>query len=244
MTKEEAIQLLLRHDNLSEDALTQIAQAFGYKDLDRNKFHDLGAKSGQMALSGRIQRDFGSLDQALNTARSQDAAAKQPAPPTMPDLGVTPQDRALVEQSIGAAGDIARRELERQMPQLLDQASASAGARGISGGSGEVASRAIVGAEAQRSLADMLSRESIAGGQALLQLPFQRAGVELGFNEQLFNQFIQSSTLDFQRQAFGDTMALEREKQRYQRQQAKWNVLGNIIKAGVSFIPNPNAKKG
>ena len=107
------------------------------------------------------------------------------------ELGApTEQQQQLVQQSIGAAGDIARRELEASLPGLFAQASGGAAARGISGSSQEAFSRAHIGGQAVRSLENLFSREQAAGGQALLQLPFQQAQTQLNAQQLLFNQLV------------------------------------------------------
>lgn len=156
-------------------------------------------------------------------------AGNRPADPTMPDLSPTESDRRLVEQTIGASGDIARRQLEATLPTIMDRVTARAGAQGIVGGSGEVASRALAGAEATRSFADMLSGQQAQGAQALMQLPFQRAGMNMDFNNSLWNRYIQSATLDFQKQSHVDDMALQREQMRYQQQQQRNSALGGLL---------------
>lgn len=100
----------------------------------------------------------------------------------------TAADQSLVEQSIGASSDIARRQLEDFVSQQqlgLDEAMS---ARGIGGSSIESMNRAIIGRDAQRQMANMLSQQQQQGAQALMQLPFQRAGVQLNANQALFQR--------------------------------------------------------
>ena len=62
-----------------------------------------------------------------------------------------------------------------------------------------------------------------------MQLPFQRADREMNFNNSLWDRYISSATLDFNKQTHADDMALNREQMRYQRQQNKRGVLGGIL---------------
>lgn len=106
-------------------------------------------------------------------------------------LEITPQDRELIEQSIGASADIARRELDATLPQILARINANVGARGFAPGSSiEAANRSIAGGEAIRSIADLLSREQQQGAQALLQMPFLRHEAQMSQNRQLFDQIL------------------------------------------------------
>ena len=85
-------------------------------------------------LRQQFAQALGSPQAAQNIAQAtpqqvQPTAGARPADPTMPDLNPTDQDRKLVEQSIGAAGDIARRQLEATLPQIMDRTTARAGAQ-------------------------------------------------------------------------------------------------------------------
>lgn len=105
-------------------------------------------------------------------------------------LGPSPADKALVEQSIGASSDIARRQLEQFLSELMPQISQGMASRGIGGSSMEMAQRAIGGREATRQFGDILSRAQGQGAEALMQLPFQRAQTQLGANQLLFQQLM------------------------------------------------------
>ena len=102
--------------------------------------------------------------------------------------GPTAADRDLVEQSIGASGDIARRELERSMEQIMSQVSEQLAARGIAGSSIESMMAGQVGSQGLQSIENLMSREQAQGGQALLNLPFQRAQTEIGRNQALLQR--------------------------------------------------------
>ena len=102
--------------------------------------------------------------------------------------GPTGADQALVEQSIGASADIARRELERTLEQLQSQLGEQLASRGIQGSSIEAVQRGQLGSRGLDQIANLLSQESAQGGQALLNLPFQRAQTQLGANQTLLQR--------------------------------------------------------
>jgi hypothetical protein len=104
----------------------------------------------------------------------------------MPTAG----DKALVEESFGATRDMATRALEdfiRQGNLGLDE---SLSARGIQGSSIEAVQRATVNRDANRQMANILDQSRGQGAQALMGLPFQRAGMQLNANQQLFQQLL------------------------------------------------------
>jgi len=106
------------------------------------------------------------------------------------DLGGTPTgaDQALIDQSIGASSDIARRELEKTLQQIMAQQSEALAARGIQGSSIESMMAGQVGSEGLRQFANQLSGEQQQGAQALMNLPFQRGQLELGRNQALMQR--------------------------------------------------------
>lgn len=106
----------------------------------------------------------------------------------------TESDRALVEESFGATEDLATRALEsfvRQGNLGLDETLSS---RGIQGSSIEAVQRAVVNRDAQQQLANILDKTRGESAQALMGLPFQRAGVQLNANQALFNQLLGGAT--------------------------------------------------
>jgi hypothetical protein len=113
-----------------------------------------------------------------------------------PDLaaGPTAQDRELVEQSIGASSDIAQRELERSIEQIMAQLSEQLAGRGIQGSSIESMLAGQAGSQGIQSMENLLSREQAQGGQALLNLPFQRAQTEIGRNQALLQRLTSLGT--------------------------------------------------
>jgi hypothetical protein len=102
--------------------------------------------------------------------------------------GPTAADRDLVAGSIGASTDIAKRELEVAMQQIMAQLSEQLASRGIQGSSIESMMAGQVGSQGLRSIADLVSQQQAQGGQALLNLPFQRAQTEIGRNQALLQR--------------------------------------------------------
>lgn len=103
-------------------------------------------------------------------------------------LGPTGQDQELIAESLGFTGDIARRELEKLSTQSQAQLTEALTAGGQSGSSIESVKRAMLEADLNRQLAGLIDQQRIAGNQALINLPFQRANVALGANQALFQQ--------------------------------------------------------
>lgn len=105
----------------------------------------------------------------------------------------TAADQSLVEQSIGASSDIARRQLEDFVSQQQLGLDESLSARGVQGSSIESVNRAVIGRDANRQFANLASAEAGRGADALMQLPFQRANVQLNANQALFQRLAGAS---------------------------------------------------
>lgn len=148
----------------------------------------MGQKSTQ--TTERTIRGAGGNEAAMNALFTQIA---QQAGGNLGDLqnllgGPNAQDQALVDQSIGASSDMARRQLEKTLTQIMAQQSDALAARGIQGSSIEAMMAGQVGSEGLRQFADQLSQQQQQGAQALMNLPFQRAQVELGRNQALLQR--------------------------------------------------------
>jgi hypothetical protein len=105
-------------------------------------------------------------------------------------LQPTAEDRRLTEESFGLTNQMAERALEdfvREQNLGLDE---QLSARGMQGSSIEAVNRGLVRRDAGRQLADILDQSRREQAQSLMQLPFQRAGMQLNANQQLFNQII------------------------------------------------------
>jgi len=102
--------------------------------------------------------------------------------------GPTGADRALVGETIGAARDMAQRELRTsgalQRAQLGEQLTA----RGMGGASSESVQRMLQSLGESNQIAQAISQAQSQGAQALMNLPFQRAQTQLSANQALFNR--------------------------------------------------------
>lgn len=107
--------------------------------------------------------------------------------------GATDADRALVEQAIQASQEIAERAARSQYQEISQQVESGLLERGMEGSSIEAVNQAILGRQLQQQLADVSSRGQQFGSEALLNLPFQRAGVQLNANQQLLQQLLGTS---------------------------------------------------
>lgn len=105
-------------------------------------------------------------------------------------LGPTEGDRELVRKSIGATRDIAQREIESLLAELKGQLGEQLGARGVQGSSIEAVQSGILSRDAGRQVADLLSQAQGQSAQALMNLPGQRAGIQIGANQALFQRLI------------------------------------------------------
>jgi hypothetical protein len=102
--------------------------------------------------------------------------------------GPTAADQQLVEQSIGASTDIALRELERTIQQIMAQQSGQLAARGLQGSSIEAVGAGQIGSRGVDQIANLLSQQQQQGAQALMNLPFQRAQTQIGANQALLQR--------------------------------------------------------
>ena len=107
-------------------------------------------------------------------------------------LSPTGADRALVAENMGFTGDIARRQMEETLSQLSGGLDENLAERGVSGASFEAVDKALLRRGVGNDIASMMDRSRIEGNTALMQLPGQRAGIQLGANQELFNRIIGS----------------------------------------------------
>lgn len=105
-------------------------------------------------------------------------------------LGPSGQDQALIAQSIQRAADMARRTLQGQLQLGGANLDEELAARGIQGSSIEGFRRAGLEANAFGQIANVTDQARQEGGRALMQLPFQRAAVQLNANQTLFNRIL------------------------------------------------------
>ena len=99
--------------------------------------------------------------------------------------GPSEADIRLISETLGRTRDITSRNLEDLSAEGQARLSEQLASRGIQGASIESVDRAILERDLQRRGADVLDRSRIEANQALLQLPFQRAQVQLGANQTL-----------------------------------------------------------
>ncbi|KPJ97105.1 MAG: hypothetical protein AMJ55_00370 [Gammaproteobacteria bacterium SG8_15] len=109
-------------------------------------------------------------------------------------LAPTGQDISLLEQATGASREIAERAAREQLEDIMRQVEAGALERGIEGSSIEAVTRAIGGREMARQLADINAQQQQQMAEGMLNLPFQRANVQLGANQALLQQLVGTTT--------------------------------------------------
>ena len=107
--------------------------------------------------------------------------------------GPTGQDMQLIADSIGRIADIANRENTRSSQLGQARLGETLSSRGVSGSSAESVQRALLETQLQDQTANTLDRARSEGSQTALQLPFQRAALQLSANSQLFNQLSAAS---------------------------------------------------
>lgn len=105
-------------------------------------------------------------------------------------LGPSGQDQELVSQSITRAAEMARRALQGQLQVGGANLDEELAARGIQGSSIEGFRRAGLEAGAFDQILNVTEAAATRGGEALMNLPFQRAAVQLNANQQLFNRIL------------------------------------------------------
>ncbi len=146
--------------------------------------------------------------------------------------GPSEDDRRLVQQTIGATADIGQRELQRTLGPLMAQLNEQNAGRNIGGSSIEGLNKALAGQEMAGRLADLLSGAQAQGGQALLNLPFQRNEQMMGANAQLFQMLTGSANPVLQ----GNLMARTSQPTTTQTQNRGWMDVFNAA-AGIGGLP-------
>lgn len=99
--------------------------------------------------------------------------------------GVTADDLALITNTLDRTRDITQRNLGSLSQEGQARLSEQLSSRGISGASIESVDRAILERDLTRQGSNLLDQSRIEANQALMQLPFQRAQVQLGANQTL-----------------------------------------------------------
>ena len=98
--------------------------------------------------------------------------------------GPTADDLALISQTLGRTQDITQRNLSALSQEGQARLGEQLAAQGLSG-SGEAFNRAMLERDLIRQGANLQDRSRIEANQALMQLPFQRAQVQLGATQTL-----------------------------------------------------------
>lgn len=109
-------------------------------------------------------------------------------------LSASGADRALIEEAASASSDIANRQIDEALKRASRTVGERATAQGIDESSIEAALQALAAGEAVRSSADVADRSRQFTAESMLNLPFQRANLQLGANAQLFNQLVAASS--------------------------------------------------
>jgi hypothetical protein len=104
--------------------------------------------------------------------------------------GPTSADRQIINESIGSSADIARTEMEKSINDIMAQLDENLTARGMQGSTVEAFKKGQVGSQGLQEIAKLLQAKQEQGGQALLNLPMQRAGIEGQMNQQLYQRLI------------------------------------------------------
>lgn len=105
----------------------------------------------------------------------------------------TGQDIELVAQSIGRAREIAQREAEGMSGQLFSQLREEMARGGQKGSSAEWVHGNMLSEGLQQHILNSIAGAEQRGAEALMNLPFRRAEMQLGANRELFNRIIGAS---------------------------------------------------
>lgn len=140
-----------------------------------------GAQSGEAqrimaALAEQVQRAGGQMGDLSSLAAGQ--------------MEINPYDRALVQQAQESTGQVAQQQMDQNMEQILRQLQDQAIGRGIENSSLEAVNNALVGQDYQRQMQQMMSQLQGQSAQALMNMPFQRAGVQLNANQALMQRLV------------------------------------------------------
>ena len=106
------------------------------------------------------------------------------------NLGITESDKRMIADSLGFTRDIVSRDTAALSQEGQARLGETLAARGIQGSSAESVDRAILERDLQRQGANQMDQGRIEANQAMMQLPFQRAQVQLGANQQLFQNIL------------------------------------------------------
>jgi hypothetical protein len=134
------------------------------------------------------------ITQLLNMARSGGAQMGDLSGLASGNLTLSPQDRALIQQAQQATGDVARNQMAQNMQQATRQVEDTAIGRSMQGGTIEAMLQAMLGQQGQASLDQLAMQQQGQAAEGMLNMPFQRAQVQLGANQLLLNRLVQGTT--------------------------------------------------
>lgn len=109
-------------------------------------------------------------------------------------FGPTGADQEIIAKSIEAARQMGQRQAESMGAQLSAKMREDMAARGMQGSSAEFVGNVGMGNQLQSMIMDMINQAQMQGGQALMNLPFQRANTALNANQALFQQIAGTAT--------------------------------------------------
>jgi hypothetical protein len=132
-------------------------------------------------------------DLLLKFAQSQEGQFGDLSKLAQGDIGgPTADDLALISQTLGRTRDITQRNLSALSQEGQARLGEQLAAQGLSG-SGEAFNRAMLERDLIRQGANLQDQSRIEANQALMQLPFQRAQVQLGANQTLLQGLLGAS---------------------------------------------------
>jgi hypothetical protein len=104
--------------------------------------------------------------------------------------GPTGADIELIGQTIGRTRELAESQLQRTGDVQRARLGEFLSSRGQAQGTSEAVQQGLLGADLQNQINQSVIQSQLQGGQALLNLPFQRAQTQIGANQALFQRII------------------------------------------------------
>ncbi len=109
------------------------------------------------------------------------------------NLEATAGDRELIETATGAAGDIARRDAERNYRLMRGQTEETLLSRGVGGSTIDAVTEAIQGGQFQNQLDDIGSTQQGQVAQGMLEMPLRRAETTISANRAILDRILGAS---------------------------------------------------
>ena len=109
------------------------------------------------------------------------------------DLSATAGDRKLIEESAGAAFDIAQRQAEDAYTFAKGQTEETLLQRGVDDSTIGAVTTALQGKQYQQTLADISSQQQGQVASGLMQMPFQRAEAQISANQAILQRILGGS---------------------------------------------------